>query len=101
HNARTANPAEQRSIGSVIVSVLSINNLLGALTFLLAYFAMLWLVLRWDTQRRVTRQFARWYRLEDPADPALNLDGQALNWLGGLLEPIRVAREQMDALARR
>ncbi len=68
-----------KSTGATLVSVLSITNLLNALFFLLIYFSILWLILRWDTQRRVSRQFARWKHLEE-LDPLLSLNAQTLDW---------------------
>jgi hypothetical protein len=88
------------SLPVVLVRLLSINNLMATLTSLLVYFAILWLVLRWDTQRRVARQFARWKRLE-MADPAMSLTGRTLEWLGKLLAPIREARERMEEACSR
>jgi hypothetical protein len=92
--------APQQGIPLLFVRLLSLNNLIGTLTSLLIYFAVLWLILRWDTRRRVDRQFARWKRLES-LDPSLNLTGKTLEWLSALVAPIREARERMEALATR
>jgi hypothetical protein len=98
-NMATSQPStQQRSVAVVLVQVVSINNLLSAMMFLIAWFALLWLVLRWDAQRRVTRQFARWKRLEQE-DPTLSLAGRTLEWLDGLTAPIRAARERAEGLA--
>jgi hypothetical protein len=100
-NRSSSQPANATSsLPVVLVRLLSINTLMATLTSLIVYFAILWLVLRWDTQRRVSRQFARWKRLES-ADPTLSLTGRTLDWLAGLLEPIRRARERMESLGRR
>jgi hypothetical protein len=92
--------APQQGFPLLFVRLLSLNNLIGTLTSLLIYFAVLWLILRWDTRRRVDRQFARWKRLES-LDPSLNLTARTLEWLSALVSPIREARERMEALARR
>jgi hypothetical protein len=91
---------EKKNIAATLVNILSITNLLSSLTFLLIYFSILWLVLRWDAQRRVNRQFARWKRLED-LDPELSLNAQTMDWLGKLSTPVRAARDQMTGLVRR
>jgi hypothetical protein len=90
--------APQQGMPLLFVRLLSLNNLIGTLTSLLIYFAVLWLILRWDTRRRVDRQFARWKRLES-LDPSLNLTAKTLEWLAGLVGPVREAREKMEALA--
>jgi hypothetical protein len=92
--------APQQGLPLLFVRLLSLNNLIGTLTSLLIYFAVLWLILRWDTRRRVDRQFARWKRLEN-LDPSLNLMAKTLEWLSTLVAPIRLAREAMESLAGR
>jgi len=96
----TSHPAGRPGVTGTLVRILSINNLLSALTFLLIYFSILWLVLRWDTQRRVSRQFERWKRLEC-VEPSLNLTAQVLKWLSGLVEPASEARRKMETLGGR
>jgi hypothetical protein len=91
---------QQQGLPLLFVRLLSLNNLIGTLTSLLIYFAVLWLILRWDTRRRVDRQFARWKRLEG-LDPSLSLTAKTLEWLAGLVKPIREAREKMEGLAGR
>ncbi len=48
----------------------------------------------------VDRQLQRW-KTSESLDPGLSLPGQTLEWLTALLEPIRVARERLEALVRR
>jgi hypothetical protein len=88
------------SLTSVFVDMLGMSYLLNTLTFFIIYFSIIWLALRWDTQQRVARQFARWRKVEN-MDPPLSLSGRTLEWIGGLLEPVRTAREAMEKLARR
>ena len=80
------------------VHVISVNDLLQSLTFLLMYFLLLWAILRWDTQRRVVRWSSRW-RSDAASD--LSLTAQTVQWLDNLLRPIRAARDRADALAAR
>jgi hypothetical protein len=81
----------------VLVQVLGGAYLLKNATFLLVYFVVLWAVIRWDTQRRVTRLMARW-RAGDAPDPILNPTAQAAEWMDGLLAEVRAARERMRRL---
>lgn len=91
-------PTGSPNLVTVFVDMLSMTYLLNLLTFFFIYFSLLWLVLRWDTQRRVARQFARWRRLEN-LDPALSLPGRTLEWLTNLAEPVRAARERVEKIA--
>ena len=60
----------------------------------------LWLILRWDTQRRVAKLLARWRR-PDGADDSVNLAAAVMSWCDELIDPIRSAREREESLARR
>lgn len=82
------------------VEVLGANYLLTSAGFLILYFVVLWLSLRWNTQRTVGRVFRGWQTSALSA-PELNLSSQVLRWLDDLITPIRVARERMEGLARR
>ncbi|HSV12638.1 MAG TPA: hypothetical protein VLI90_00150 [Tepidisphaeraceae bacterium] len=79
------------------VRIFSVNELLANLTFLGMWYFVLWVILRWDTQRRVARLANRWK--SDSSD--LSLAAQTLRWLDDLLAPIRSMREQADALRQR
>ena len=85
-------------VEDLAVHVISVNDLLQSLTFLLMYFLVLWAVLRWDTQRRVGRWTARW-RADATSD--LSLTGQTVAWLDDLLRPIRAAKDRAEGLAAR
>jgi hypothetical protein len=99
-NLTTTDPAQHRNIAALLVDLLSLNNFLQSLTGLLLYFLVLWLILRWATQRRVLRQFTKWKQADaDEAD--LSLTRKIVDWLGGLAEPVRTSRENVEALARR
>jgi hypothetical protein len=89
-----------RKLTGLIVSVLSGESLLRNVTFLIIWFAVIWLALRWNTQRRVARFLAR-MRSPDERDPSLNLPVQAMQWMNGLLAPLRTSSERMTDLARR
>jgi GTPase Era involved in 16S rRNA processing len=79
------------------VRIFSVNELLQNLTFLTMYFFLLWIILRWDTQRRVARLASRWK--SDASE--LSMTSQAMRWLDDLLQPIREARERAESLAMR
>ncbi|HEV2295527.1 MAG TPA: GTPase domain-containing protein [Tepidisphaeraceae bacterium] len=82
------------------VQLLGTTYLLKNAMFLLIWFAVLWLLIRWDTQRRVNRLLLRW-RGTDANDPSVNLATATLEWIDGLIEPIRTARARADALVQR
>ena len=82
------------------VQLLGTTYLLKNAIFLIIWFAVLWLLIRWDTQRRVNRLLLRW-RGTDASDPSVNLAAATLEWIDGLIEPIRVARGRADALVER
>jgi hypothetical protein len=88
--------------GALILAVqlLSATYLLKSAGFLAIWFLFLWLVLRWDTQRKVTRLLTRWRSL-DRQDAAMNASATALAWVDELLDPIRTAREREESLVKR
>ena len=66
----------------------------------LLWFAGLWVLVRCDTQRRVNRLLLKW-RGTEARDPSVNLAAATLEWIDGLIEPVRVARGRADALVER
>jgi hypothetical protein len=84
-------------IAVMAVRIFSVNELLANLTFLAMWYFVLWVILRWDTQRRVARLANRWKA--DSSD--LSLAAQTLRWLDELLRPIRTVRERADGLCKR
>ena len=84
--ARTA-----RGIALLVVQLLGVTYLLKSAAFLGIWFLFLWLILRWDTQRRVAKM-------------AGNVEGSGravLAWVDELVEPIRVAKRREEALVQR
>jgi hypothetical protein len=80
--------------------MLGVTYLLKNVTFLIIWFGVLWLVLRWGTHRRASRLLQRWgsgARLDEP----LSLTGQVIQWMDELLEPIRRHRERVEAVVKR
>ena len=84
----------------LVVAVFSGEALLKSTTFLLIWFLVIWLALRWNTQRRLGRLLARWKSADD-ADESLSLTAAAFGWLSDLTDPIRRAHDRMAALAAR
>ncbi|HMB94743.1 MAG TPA: hypothetical protein VKK61_01755, partial [Tepidisphaeraceae bacterium] len=80
-----------------VVDVLSVSHLLQCVTFLLLWFAILWLILRAGTQRRINRLIERWKMSDDDS----SLSGQTLRWIDDLLEPIHQRRQRIDELVAR
>jgi hypothetical protein len=92
-------PDPRRLVG-LLVSVLSGEMLLKNATFLILWFTVIWLALRWRTQRKLGRLLTRWRSAEHP-DPSLNLSTQALQWMRDLLAPIDRSTERVRSLAQR
>ena len=89
-----------RKVAALLVGVLGVNYLLTSAGFLALYFVALWVALRWNTQRKVARLVGSWRATTLP-DPSLNLATQTLEWLDGLLAPLRQSRDRMESLAKR
>ena len=85
-------------LGLLIVQVFSATYLLRNAAFLAIWFIVLWLAIKWSTQRKVDRALAGWKRREDPA---LGLAAIVVQWSADLLRPIRAAREQLAGLIDR
>jgi len=88
------------SVAALVVEVLGVPHLLSAGTFLLLYFAFLWVVLRWRTQRQVDRLFSKWSARETE-DSELGLRAQAGRWMRVFLEPVVEHRERLERLVRK
>ena len=86
-----------QGLAFLLVQISGGTYLLKNVSFLLIYFAVLWAVLRWDTQRRVGRLLARW-RTAEAEDPMLNPAAQATDWMADLLTEVRQARVRMEGL---
>jgi hypothetical protein len=84
----------------LIVQLLGAAYLLKSAGFLAIWFLVLWLALRWNTQRRVQRLLRGW-RSAGENDPTLNLASATVSWMDDLLDPIRQARERAETLAKR
>ncbi len=82
------------------VEVLSAAYLLQNVTLLLIYFVLLWVILRYHTQRRVARLMLR-RKKADAAEPTLDLSVRALQWTDTLLDEIRLSRERFESLVVR
>jgi GTPase Era involved in 16S rRNA processing len=83
-----------------VVEVLGVDYLLKSAGFLIIYFVALWLALRWNTQRQVTK-LSRTWRDGDAPDPSVNVFAQTIEWLNTLSSPLRDARERMESLSTR
>jgi hypothetical protein len=80
----------------VIVGVLSVEHLLSCVTFLLLWLFILWVMLRWGTQRRVTRIIERWKRAD--SDDDLSLPQQVIQWTDEMLDPIHRRRDRVEQI---
>jgi hypothetical protein len=87
-------------VASLIVRVLGVDYLLKSAGFLIIYFVVLWLALRWNTQRKVSRLMSKWLATDFP-DASVNLAQQTVQWLDGLTAPIASARDHMQLLSDR
>jgi hypothetical protein len=87
-------------IALLVVQLLGVTYLLKSAIFLAIWFVVLWLGLRWDTQRRVNRLLEQWSKT-GVKDPSLSLSQTTLEWIDGLLDPVRQSRERIDDLVQR
>jgi hypothetical protein len=88
---------QPRDLMLLAVRIFSVNDLLQNLTFLAMYFLLLWIILRWDTQRRV----ARLNRRQKADSGEFSLPSVAVAWMDELVSPLRAAAGQTTALATR
>lgn len=89
-----------RQMVLLAVTFLGVSSLLKHVGFLAIYFLVLWLIIKWDTQRRVDRWLSRW-KFGQSLDPTLSLAGQVVEWTSALLDPIRSARQRLSDLLSR
>jgi len=89
-----------RDLTLLAVRLLGVTYLLKTVAFLAIYYTLLWLILRWDTQRRIDKFIWRWQEARN-IDPTLSLTGQAIEWLNELLTPIRSATERLENVVQR
>jgi hypothetical protein len=87
-------------IGLLVVQVFGAGYLLGNAAFLAVWFIVLWLAIKWSTQRKVDRYLAGRRRRPGP-DPAATLAAAVMQWSASLLQPIQRATERMTALLER
>lgn len=89
-----------RKLAGIVVGILSGSALLKNVSFLALWFLVIWLALRWNTQRCVNRLLAKWKSASYP-DRTLNLNVQAMDWMAGLIQPIRLGRESLESICQR
>ena len=89
-----------RNLTLLAVRLFGVTYLLKSVAFLAIYYTLLWLILRWDTQRRIDKFLWRWQESRN-IDPTLSLTGQAVEWLNELLTPIRSATERLENVVQR
>jgi hypothetical protein len=89
-----------RNLTVLAVQIFGVTYLLKSVAFLAIYYTLLWLILRWDTQRRIDKFLSRWQESAN-IDPTLSLTGQAVEWLNELLRPVRGASERLQSVVQR
>ncbi len=86
-----------REFPLTIVRLLSVQHLLESLTFLVAWFLILYLLLRRTVHRRVARLFEHWEKIDDE----MNLSKCTSNWFSNLTAGITAQRKQLEDLIDR
>jgi hypothetical protein len=86
-------------IAKVMVPLLGASYLLHSAVFLVIWFVALWMFLRWDTQRRVTRLTKRWATADLESD--VSLTGACVRWMDELLEPLKLHERRATEIATR
>ena len=94
------NDARGRQLALLAVQLTGVTYLFKHVGFLVLYFILLWMIIKWDTQRRVDRHLAAW-KSADNLDPTLSLPGQVIEWSNTLLHPLRQARHRLADLVHR
>jgi hypothetical protein len=84
----------------LIVKILSGTALLKNVSFLALWFLVIWLALRWNTQRCVAKLLSKWKSANYP-DRSLNLTRETLEWMADLVAPIRRAHDRVESLVQR
>ncbi|MGH7179944.1 MAG: hypothetical protein ACREJC_21385, partial [Tepidisphaeraceae bacterium] len=78
-----------RDIARLIVPLIGATYLLKSVAFLCIYFVVLWLIVRWDTQRRAARFIKR---------SSSGLTAATLEWVDELSAPIREHCQRVESL---
>jgi GTPase Era involved in 16S rRNA processing len=84
----------------LLVQLLGATYLLRSAAFLAIWFVFLWLVLRWDTQRKVKKLLTRWRGLE-ARDGITTPPARVIAWADELLDPIHLAAQREQSLVTR
>jgi hypothetical protein len=99
HGLNDSIPANFLGIVKLLVPLLGASYLLHSAAFLVIWFVALWMLLRWDTQRRVNRLIKRWATADIESE--LSLAGACVHWMDELLEPLRLHERRTSEVARR
>jgi hypothetical protein len=78
----------------LFVKLMGSTHLLMSLGFLMLYFLLLWMMLRFGAQRRINTLLDRWGMIVDGSSDT-SLANQAIAWLDELLAPIRARRDRL------
>lgn len=97
---RSGNRLSLRELGGLAVAVFSGEALLKNVSFLCLWFLIIWLALRWNTQRRVGRLLDKW-RSPDSRQPELSFGTAALEWLDALTQPIATMHQRFQTLSEK
>jgi GTPase Era involved in 16S rRNA processing len=99
HGLNDSIPANFLGLAKLLVPLLGASYLLHSAAFLVIWFVALWMLLRWDTQRRVNRLIRRWASADVESD--LSLAGACVRWMDELLEPLRLHERRTSDVAKR
>ena len=88
---------ETHELVVLTVRVFSVSQLLQDMEFLAMYYFVLWVILRWHTQRQINRFVTRWKN--NGSD--LSLTVVTIRWLDEMLDPVRKAKERASELLER
>lgn len=99
HGLNDSIPANILGLAKLLVPLLGASYLLHSAAFLVIWFVALWMLLRWDTQRRANRLIRRWSNADVASE--LSLAGACVQWMDELLEPLRVHELRTSEIAKR
>ena len=93
-------PGKMGNLALAAVKIFSVTYVLSGAVFLLIYFLGLWLLLKWDSQRRVDRWLGCRGKTKNQ-DPSLDLNCQAIEWMDELTLPISTRSQRLADLIGR
>jgi hypothetical protein len=85
-------PRTEYPLPELVVHLTGVPYLLQTLVFMALYYCLIWLALRWSTERGIDKLNERWNREENKE---FSYSAVAMIWMSDLLEPFRHHRDRL------